>query len=229
MLKRLLHVVPMHKGCTPVLNSIAPHKFKLFPLRSLAQRHPVIFGSLLCAVKTSFADYIVQRYVENKKHNAVDFNRVAAFAVFGGLHLGIVNYFLYVPFFTRVLFPSHHSFLLKPLRHKIKDFQGLRDTAGQAMLDVAVIAPFMYYPLFYIIQTGCEETTKPTENWIGEALRRWNNNVKEDTLDYAKCWTPVLLFNFSVCPGFVRIPFIAGVSLFWTMYLSVMRGENEGP
>ena len=62
--------------------------------------------------------------------------------------------------------------------------------------------------------------------WVRHGMSTWRNNVGADVVEYGKVWGPALIFNFSVCPAHLRVPFIAGVSFFWTMVLSIMRGKT---
>ena len=40
-------------------------------------------------------------------------------------------------------------------------------------------------------------------------------------------WIPAFLFNFSVCPLWARIPFVATVSMGFTTYFSFLRGRPQ--
>lgn len=71
-----------------------------------------------------------------------------AFASFGFIYLGGVQYAIYVPFFGR-LFPGTAAFVAKPLREKLKDTKGILGTMAQVFLDQAVHHPLMYFPAFY--------------------------------------------------------------------------------
>jgi hypothetical protein len=244
--------------------ALYPRALRLRPLRTLPARHPVVFGSVICAAKTGAADYVVQRYIEDVAHEDVRWARTGAFTLFGFGYLGIVQHFWYVVLMTRVLWPRHaRVFLRMPLRGRLADAQGWRDTLGQTALDMAVICPLFYYPTFYLIQAGVEslEAAEHREDvvqqgearrdssddmatrngnrigargrsdhaeweWVRHGMSTWRNNVGADVVEYGKVWGPALIFNFSVCPAHLRVPFIAGVSFFWTMVLSIMRGKT---
>lgn len=72
--------------------------------------------------KTSFSDLLVQKVVEQREQ--VDWKRNAAFATFGFVYLGGVQYMIYVPFFSRI-FPGAAAFAAKSLRDKLKDAKGI--------------------------------------------------------------------------------------------------------
>jgi len=59
-------------------------------------------------------------------------------------------------------------------------------------------------------------------------LTNYWNNIAEDMAALWKIWVPATVFNFAFMPMYARIPFVAGVSLVWTMILSAMRGGDVG-
>jgi hypothetical protein len=91
-------------------------------LKSIPKTYPLAFGVVFSGCKTSFSDLLVQKVVEQKEK--VDWKRNAAFASFGFFYLGVVQYSLYVPIFSR-LFPGAAAFAAMPLRAKMKDFKGM--------------------------------------------------------------------------------------------------------
>jgi hypothetical protein len=56
-------------------------------LLSVPKAHPFAFGVGFSCAKTSFADYLVQTFVE--KREEFDYTRNAAFAAFGFAYLGV--------------------------------------------------------------------------------------------------------------------------------------------
>ena len=91
-------------------------------LLSIPKKYPLAFGIVFSGCKTSFSDLLVQKVVEQREK--VDWKRNAAFAAFGFIYLGGIQYTLYVPVFSR-LFPGAAAFAAKPLRAKLKDTKGL--------------------------------------------------------------------------------------------------------
>ena len=65
--------------------------------------NPFVFGVVFSTFKTSFSDWVVQRFVERRKE--IDWRRNGTFAAFGCFYLGGVQYMIYVPFFQRI-FPT---------------------------------------------------------------------------------------------------------------------------
>jgi predicted amino acid-binding ACT domain protein len=186
---------------------------------STPAKYPFAFGVLFSGVKTSAADVLVQKVVERKER--IDWKRNSAFAAFGFVYLGAVQYAIYVPLFGR-LFPSAASFVAKSIRDKVKDVRGMFQLGGQVVLDQFVHHPFMYFPAFYMTK----EAVMSSQPDLLRALNDYKRNMKEDLLALWKIWVPATLVNFSFMPMYMRIPFVAGVSLLWTCILSTMRGGD---
>lgn len=97
-------------------------------LSQIPIKYPVYFGMGLSCVKTSFSDLLVQKVVEKREN--IDWKRNLAFATFGFVYLGGVQYAIYVPFFGR-LFPQAARFAAKPMRDKVKDVRGMFQLGAQ--------------------------------------------------------------------------------------------------
>jgi glycine cleavage system regulatory protein len=189
------------------------HRILTYP-----KRHPVIFGVGFSCVKTSFADYLVQKHIERRKE--IDLRRNLAFGLFGFFYLGGIQYAIYVPGFRR-LFPLAERFALLKFRDKLRDMKGMLSMATQVVLDQCLHHPFLYFPVFYMLKTTVQGGTP----WDG--LTRYSSNVKEDLLALWKVWVPATILNFTFSPMWLRIPFVATTSLLWTCILSAMRGASE--
>ena len=94
-------------------------------------KYPFGFGVGISTVKTSASDLLVQTVVEKKEK--IDWKRNAAFAMFGCVYLGGVQYILYVPVFGR-LFPNAAAFAAKPIREKVKDTKGMFNVCAQVSI-----------------------------------------------------------------------------------------------
>ena len=187
--------------------------------KSIPAKYPMGFGVILSGFKTSFSDLLVQKVVERR--DEVDWKRNAAFASFGFIYLGGVQYLIYVPIFGR-LFPNAASFAAKPLTQKLKDIPGMFTLAAQVFLDQCVHHPLMYFPAFYITK---ELVMSKTPN-LSKTLSNYQTNMKEDLMALWKIWVPATVINFAFMPMHFRIPFVACVSLLWTCILSAMRGGD---
>ena len=114
-----------------------------------AKTRPLAFGMGFSLVKTSGADLMVQKVLEQRE--TIDWKRNIAFGSFGLFYLGGVQYVLYVPIFSR-LFPRAASFAAKSVADKVKDMPGIRGLFAQVFLDQAVHHPLMYFPIFYCVK-----------------------------------------------------------------------------
>jgi hypothetical protein len=156
-------------------------------VKNVPVKYPFAFGVILSGFKTSFSDLLVQKVVERKEN--IDWKRNAAFAAFGFVYLGGVQYTIYVPIFGR-LFPNAAKFAAKPLRQKLQDVRGLWQLSAQVFLDQCVHHPLMYFPAFYITK---ELVMGPSNNPSGKpdipkVLSEYQQNFKEDLLALWKIW-----------------------------------------
>lgn len=183
------------------------------------KKHPVIFGCSISALKTSSSDFVAQTVIEKK--DSVDWRRNSVFFAWGLLYLGGVQYFIYVRLFAHRLFPGAASFAAKPIREKIADKAGQKAVIQQVFLDQFVHHPFFLFPAFYQVKEFIEGG-KPED-----ALRKCWKNWREDCMVCWSIWVPAFLVNFSFCPIWMRVPFVAVVSFGFTIILSCMRGAQE--
>jgi len=181
------------------------------------QRRPFAFGLGFSCVKTSFADYLVQKYVE--KREEIDLKRNFAFGFFGLVYLGGVQYAIYVPLFKK-LFPKAEAFAGVGWRDKLRDKPGMWSLFQQVVLDQCVHHPFIYFPSFYIVKTKIQGGS------FEEAKNAYFSNINDDMIALWKIWVPATIVNFSFMPMWARIPFVATTSLLWTCILSAMRGRS---
>jgi predicted amino acid-binding ACT domain protein len=188
-------------------------------LRSVPAQYPLAFGVVLSGFKTSFSDLLVQKVIERKEK--VDWKRNAAFAAFGFVYLGGVQYYIYVPFFSR-LFPGAAAFAAKSIRDKVKDVRGMFNVSAQVFLDQCIHHPLMYFPAFYCTK----ELVMKEKPDLLRVLQEYKVNFKEDMVALWKVWVPSTLINFAFMPMHLRIPFVAATSLLWTCILSSMRGGD---
>eukprot|EP00980_Cylindrotheca_fusiformis_P000417 scaffold101_cov123-Cylindrotheca_fusiformis.AAC.20 len=187
--------------------------------KAVPASYPFAFGVVLSGFKTSFSDLLVQKVVEQRSE--IDWRRNFAFATFGFVYLGGVQYTLYVPIFGR-LFPHTRTFVNLSWREKLKDARGLFGVAAQTFLDQCVHHPLMYFPAFYCTK----ELVMAEKPDFGKVIEDYKRNMKEDLVALWKIWLPGTAINFAFMPMHLRIPFVAGISLLWTCVLSTMRGGD---
>jgi predicted amino acid-binding ACT domain protein len=220
-------------------------------LAKIPIKHPLAFGVGVSTVKTSASDLLVQTVVEQRQLDEIDWKRNAAFATFGCFYLGGVQYAIYVPLVSDLvfhflcaslaahhasylpihlsctkkfgrLFPNAANFAAKPIREKIKDVKGIAALCGQVFLDQFVHHPFLYFPVFY----ATREIVMAEKPDLVRCMSTYKENMKEDLTALWKVWVPSTVVNFAFMPMWARIPWVAGTSLLWTCILSAMRGGD---
>jgi len=189
----------------------------------LAKSRPIMFGAGYSLLKTTGCDLMVQKVVEKREN--IDWKRTAAFGSFGLFYLGGVQYFIYVPLFSR-MFPNAAAFAGKTVAQKLGDFKGIRDLFSQVFLDQMVHHPLMYFPVFYMIKDFVTNEEGPDP--VG-AVNEYIGNMREDLAALWKIWIPSTTLNFALMPMWARIPWVASTSLIWTCILSGMRGSSDVP
>lgn len=191
----------------------------------LGKRHPVLFGMAITGAKTSTADVIAQVVIQQRAISDINWRRNAVFGLFGTCYLGCFAYFLYVPCF-KAWFPRTATFASLPLRQKLRDRAGLRQLGGQLAIDQFLHIPLLYYPVFYVLKEGVETGTVSTMT-ARTGLRKYAANAVPDNIAQWCLWIPAQAVNFAICPMWLRVPFVAGVSFCWTIYLSLTRGDPD--
>jgi predicted amino acid-binding ACT domain protein len=188
-------------------------------IASVPKEYPLAFGIVFSGLKTSFSDLLVQKVVEQREQ--VDWKRNAAFATFGFIYLGGVQYALYVPIFGR-MFPTAAAFAAKTWRQKLHDARGMRNLCAQVFLDQCVHHPLLYFPAFYCTKELVMHENPDLRRVLGE----YRQNMREDLKALWQIWVPATFFNFAFMPMWGRIPCVATTSLVWTCVLSAMRGGD---
>ena len=141
------------------------------------RERPVVFGCVFSALKTAFADYLVQRHFEDRKE--LDLRRTAVFTLFGFGYLGGWQYFLYVKCFPR-WFPAAAPFASKSIPDKLVDRAGQLAVAKQVATEALIHAPMLYFPCFYVLKESVE-TGNPSN-----AVAKLQINLRKDLVEYWK-------------------------------------------
>lgn len=171
-------------------------------------RRPIAFASLCTTAKAAVCDIIAQQYVEQRKE--LDRTRVAAFAGFGWLYCGVMQYHIY-----SVAYPWGAA-LLKLRRGS--------EVLGSLAVDLTIHFPLIYYPVFYCVQDvvdACE--ARRSLDLVG-VFSRWWKNMQDDMTACCAFWFPMNAVNFYTVPNHLRVPFIATAGFGWLVILSTMRG-----
>jgi hypothetical protein len=202
-------------------------------IATFPERRPRTFNLLMATTKSWLADAVVQMRVN--KH--FDWNRSAAFAAFGFVYVGIMQWFIYVTVLA-YLFPHAVIFANEPLAMKYRDVAGQIDLVKQVVFDTFLVQVFIYYPFFYLIteimkkeDTSTHET--PPAKRIGYAfstvhrvIQKYQRNFWNDNLLALCVWIPSDFIVFAA-PMYLRLPLDHMLSFFWTCLLSYLRGGTK--
>jgi hypothetical protein len=197
-----------------------------FPMRK-----PFSFNLIVATIKTFSADLTVQ-FVETRTRlrtgapgrTTIDPMRSAAFLTFGFVYIGCVQWCLIVSLMV-ILAPHAVQFSNEAWAAKLHDIPGEEDLLKQVMIDNLAIAPFLYFPAFYILKelvaTRFNKASAPLD-----ALRKWRGNLFQDNFLSMLFWIPGDALAFAA-PIYMRLPLDHLISFAWTMVLSFLRGGSD--
>eukprot|EP01087_Luapelamoeba_hula_P010960 TRINITY_DN2932_c0_g1_i1.p1 TRINITY_DN2932_c0_g1~~TRINITY_DN2932_c0_g1_i1.p1 ORF type:complete len:276 (-),score=67.96 TRINITY_DN2932_c0_g1_i1:10-837(-) len=163
---------------------------------------PMAWGMAITVVKTSAADLIAQKVIERRER--VDFKRNAIFTMFGFVYLGGFQFALYNHILPR-MFPG----------------TGTRVVMKRLFVDQAIHHPIMYFPAFYGIKTVMQNDS------FEKGFTNYKHDLPENMIALWKVWVPSMFVCFAFVPAHMRIPYVSGVSFFWTTILSVMQSRFD--
>lgn len=189
------------------------------------RKYPIAFGAVFSGLKTAFADVLVQTQVEGKDWETIDRKRVGVFGAFGLIYQGWFQYYVYVKFMGRVLWPRAGKFARKSLADKLRDRKGCRDLVQQIAFDQLLYMPFVWYSSFYIFKDAIMNEPESVRAVVRNGLREHSKNFKEDVLTSWKLWIPCNMINFAFMPLWGRIPFMATCSFAFCIIISLNRGK----
>jgi hypothetical protein len=190
------------------------------------QRRPREFNAILATLKTWLADLIVQFLERQRKGDSwtFDYRRSFAFALFGFIYIGLVQWLLYVTILTW-LFPHALTFANAPLSIKMNDGAGQWDMLGQVMVDNFIFEVMVYFPAFYVIKSLVQLGGSIPER-VKTGLGMYQANFFKDNMVSWALWIPADLFIFA-CPMYLRMPLEHSFSFGWTMFISFRRGAAD--
>lgn len=208
---------------------------------------PLESAFLTCGLKGSLADAIAQK-LDHKPHHDVDDNvektsttnnsvrsrsdsltkydgeqgasqeestfnasRNLAYVIYGGLYTGIAQHFIYNEIFPQIFGDDPTPLTV------------LSEVAANAL----IVGPMLGLPVAYLTKAL---VLHPTDgNPLAEGLKRYAEDVqlKGLLLKYWALWVPVQAITFAYVPEHLRITFMAFVSFFWFVILSVVSAEEE--
>jgi hypothetical protein len=171
---------------------------------SMAETHPLATAIGTASTKGVLSDLIAQLAVERKARP--NFRRVLAFAVFGGLYLGVWGHYKYAMIYPAIFGAA----------------KTLPIIVSKVVFDLFLNGPLVYFPLYFVIK-GFFAGKGPAD-----ALREYiTPNGRNLVLRYWATWTPVEVCMWTFVPPNLRVPFLSMVSLIWTVVLSTLSYKKR--
>ena len=167
---------------------------------------PLIAGFLTASTKAAFADSMAQyRDVCTTKF---DIRRNIAMVLYSGTVLGMLCSIMY-----NKIFPLLFAGTVHPLTLAVK----------MTLFDGFINAPLIWLPPAYIAQALIYKYPKR------EAIQKYMTDVKENGLltKYWSVWIPCSFINFLFVPVHFRVAFVAAVSFFWMIILSLVANKSD--
>jgi protein Mpv17 len=196
------------------------------------KQNPFTFQVVIATLKTSAADLLVQKHLEGREE--IDWKRNAVFVAFGGMYLGVFQWWLYVIKFKQ-WFPTMGAFCNQTFAQKLKNTPGKIDLAKQVAFDNFVHYTFIYFPTFYIfkesIQADANGKQRSVTDIVTTAIDKYKTNFWGDNTAIWTMWIPMDAIIYAA-PIWMRLPLNHTVSFAWTVILSFMRGgsiEEKNP
>ena len=167
---------------------------------------PLIAGFLTASTKACFADSMAQ--YRDTSTTKFDIKRNLAMVLYSGTILGLCCAVMY-----NQIFPVIFSGETNPLTLAIKC----------TLFDGFINAPLLWLPPAYIAKALVYQHSKR------DSIQKYITDVKENGLlkKYWTLWLPASLTNFLFVPAHFRVAFVAGVSFFWMIILSLVANNNN--
>jgi len=170
-------------------------------------RNPWLSGVAITCAKNVSADWIVQKFIENRE--TYDGRRGLVFLCFGFFYQGSCQYFMF----------NHIMEHFWPTR-----IQTLRQAFYKTALANLVCDPFFFFPTFYYMREALN-----TDDWSHASfiagLMKYKVNCVNDWINAWRMWIPGFGVAFFVMPPHMRLPWISFVSFSYVIVLSVTRGD----
>jgi hypothetical protein len=174
-------------------------------LSSFYKGWPLVSGFATASAKAAVADRLAQwRDVCTTKFNL---KRNIALVLYSGTVLGVSCEIMYNRLFP-LMFGAE---------------QNMARVVKMTLFDGFVNAPFLWLPPAYVVQALIYGYPKR------KALKKYVKDVRENglLLKYWSLWVPVSFINFSIIPPHYRIVFVASVSFFWMILLSMLANKTD--
>lgn len=166
--------------------------------RTLNSSRPFTLGFAVCFAKGVLADMFAQKVVERRER--LDRRRVLAMALFSGAFCGCCYHCIF-----NVVFPRAFG--------TAKSLGAILVKTGA---DGVIVFPFLYMPVFYVINDAVRLGS------LSGVIQRWVEEISGSMQEYVKVWPATMLCVFTIIPVELRVSFIASVSFFWLIVLSII-------
>lgn len=182
------------------------------------------FAMVVAGSKMTSADVFTQKVLEQREE--ADLARVASFAAFGIIQIGIVH-FTIASRILPVIFPYTSVFAAKSLGEKVRDARGLLSICRMTTFHEGLVTPFQIFPAFYVFKELCQGTgAGGPAGCVRRALSTYGQNFWEDNLQSLKIFLPANFINFLLMPVHLRVPFATVSGIVWAVVLSLSRGST---
>jgi hypothetical protein len=170
---------------------------------------PFAASFLTASILAALADAVAQ--YQDECIQKFDVKRNVAMILYSGLISGICVEFMYSRIFPQLFRLTGKVNLLV---HALK----------MTIVDECINAPLLWLPPAYIFQAVLYRTSKR------EAVKKYILDVKTNGLltKYWSLWLPMSFINFSIIPSHFRVAFVAVVSFFWMIILSIVTNRRNG-
>ena len=177
----------------------------LLALDAAYRSAPYAANFVTTGFKAACSDQVAQRVVERKA--VISWRRNAAFCLYGGGYQGCVQYYLFNVLLARLF----------------GDSIAAGTVVRKVLFDNFVLAPFLCLPAAYHVNAAI------FGKGVRNAMRRYISDAQRDLLlKYWMVWVPAQCITFGIVPPHLRIVFVAFVSFFWNVMLSLVANREPG-
>jgi protein Mpv17 len=174
--------------------------------QSFLQNHPFLSAVSITTVNAVVADLLTQLVLGQAK-TPYSLQRTLLFGAFGFLYQGVVQYTLVNGVWEK-LFPDNST---QNVIKKICAMNLLSD-------------PFLFLPVFYVFKQFLADGGNLSLSVFKAAIATYKANAVTDLRNSWMVWFPGHAVTYGVMPTHKRIPWMAFLSLFYMIVLSLTRG-----
>lgn len=174
--------------------------------QSFLQNHPFAAAISITTCNAVVADLMTQ-LVLNSSKAPYQLSRTLLFAAFGFLYQGVVQYTLVNNVWEK-LFPGTST------NNVVKKICAMN----------LISDPFLFLPVFYVFKQFLADGGNMSLGIIKAAISTYKANALVDLRNSWMVWFPGHAVTYGVMPQHKRIPWMAFLSLFYMIVLSLTRG-----